>query len=195
MASILPIPARIRDEMRGRSWRDDPRCPPFDSLRLLVVPYLDFDGVAREGESIVAASVADEVVAIFEGLHRLRFPIRRVDRIDLFEGDDDASMEADNCSAFNFRSIPGTNQLSHHGLGVAIDVNPRENPMIVRGVVHPPSARDFVDRTIERPGMILADGPVVALFRSYGWHWGGDWDDLPDYHHFSKLPRRAGTSF
>lgn len=191
MARVLPISDAIAQEMRGASWRDDPRCPPLDELRLLVLPFRDFDGEDRTGELIVAAEVAVELADIFVALHAQGFPIRRMDRIDVFGGDDDASMEADNTSAFNFRTIPGSTVLSHHALGLAVDINPRENPMIVDGVVHPPSAAPYVDRSRVRDGMIVANGPVVALFRARGWDWGGDWEDLPDHHHFSKRPRRT----
>jgi len=185
------IPESVANEMRGRSWRDDPRCPPFERLRLLNLPFFGFDGQEQAGEMVVAAEIADEVVAIFESLAARSFPIRSMRRIDSFDGDDDASMEADNSSAFNFRVIPGSASLSHHALGLAVDINPRENPMIVHGVVHPPSARDFLDRSKSRPGMITADSEVVALFRDHGWYWGGDWSDMPDYHHFSKRIRGA----
>jgi hypothetical protein len=177
------------ERMRGRGWSPDPRCPALGALRVLTLPFIDFAGDAREGELVVAKEVAEEVLAIFELLHHVRFPIRCMEPIEAYGGDDEASMAADNTSAFNFRTIPGSNALSHHALGLAIDINPRENPMIVRGVVHPASAAPYVDRTPERPGMILESGDVVAAFRRAGWFWGGEWTDLPDYHHFSKRPR------
>lgn len=191
MKRVLPISDAVARDMRTASWRDDPRCPRFEDLRLLALPYFDFGGDQQTGELVVAREVADELVDVFLELHAMKFPIRRMDRVDAFGADDDASMEADNTSAFNFRTIPGTDLLSHHALGVAVDINPRENPMIVGGVVHPASASSYVDRSRVRPGMIVDDGPVVALFRSRGWDWGGSWPDLPDYHHFSKRPRGA----
>lgn len=81
--------------------------------------------------------------------------------------------------------------VSHHALGLAIDINPRENPMILRGVVHPPSALPYVDRAHVRPGMIVPGSVVHDTFLALGWHWGGAWGDLPDYHHFSRWPRGA----
>lgn len=188
-ARIEAIPEPMAAAMRGRSWRADERCPPFESLRLVLVPFVDFEGREREGELVVAESIAPSTAAIFTALHAMRFPIHRIDRIDRFEGDDDASMAANNTSAFNFRTIPGSSVLSHHALGVAIDLNPEQNPMIVGDVVHPPRATPYVDRAHERPGMILEDGPVTRLFAAHGFHWGGLWPDLRDYHHFSALDR------
>ena len=89
---------------------------------------------------------------------------------DAFDGDDDASMAANNSSSFNFRAIAGSDVLSHHAHGVAIDVNPRLNPMILRGVVHPPSGAAYLDRADVRPGMIVRPGPVVAAFEAEGFH-------------------------
>lgn len=176
--------------MRGLCHHDDPRCPPFSALRVLTLPYVDFGGERREGELVVAKEVAEEVVAIFEALCLADFPIRCMEPIEAYGGDDDLSMAADNTSAFNFRTIPGSSALSHHALGLAIDINPRENPMILRGVCHPASAAPYVDRTHVRPGMIVEGGVVVTTFARFGWYWGGAWADLPDYHHFSKRPRK-----
>jgi hypothetical protein len=30
---------------------------------------------------------------------------------------------------------------------------------------------------------------VTAAFDAIGWHWGGDWDEIKDYHHFSRHGR------
>lgn len=190
-ARIRPIDAARAARMRGRVWHDDLRCPPFDALRVLELPYVGFDGVTHVGELCVAADVAEEVVAIFATLFAHRFPIRKMVPIEAYDGDDDASMADDNCSGFNFRTIPGSAALSHHALGLAIDVNPAENPMIVRGVVHPPRASPYVDRGDVRPGMIVPGGVALEAFRRAGWHWGGEWRDMPDYHHFSRRPRGA----
>lgn len=188
-ADVLEIPASVRAEMIGRSWHDVPDCLPFSALRLLELPYVGLDGLVHRGELVVAAEIAVEVVAIFERLFDARFPIARMERVDAFDGDDDRSMAANNTSAFNHRRIAGGTKLSHHALGVAIDINPRWNPMILGGVVHPPEAVDSVDRTVRVPGWIGRPGVVVETFESFGWEWGGDWPDLLDYHHFSRIRR------
>ncbi len=175
--------------MRGRSWRDDPRCPPFEALRILRVAHHGFDGHVLEGELVVAAAIAEAASRVFERLFALGFPIERITPIDAFDGDDEASMAANNSSAFNFREIAGTRALSHHAHGVAIDLNPLQNPMIVDGVVHPPAGAEFLDRADVRFGMIVRPGPVVGAFEAEGFHWGGDWPDVRDYHHFSAWPR------
>src|SRR5687767_11741615 len=76
---VAPIPPEVRRRMIGSSWHPDPRCPPFESLRLLTLGHRDLAGQARTGELVVAAEVADEVVTIFERLFALRFPIARME--------------------------------------------------------------------------------------------------------------------
>jgi hypothetical protein len=184
------IPPQLRSRMEGVSWRpDDPRCPPFDALRLLTLSHWDFAGTPRTGQLVVASELAEELVTIFRALFELRFPIERMEPVDSFGGDDHASMAANNTSAFNFRNVSGTDVLSHHAYGVAIDINPVHNPMIIGGDVHPPGGAPYVERTVSHPGMIVRPGPVVELFQSHGWDWGGDWPHMKDYHHFFKPTR------
>jgi hypothetical protein len=188
-ASVHEIPSSLQARMRGRSWREDPACPPFSALRLLRLSHYDFAGAVREGELVVHADVAEEVVRIFERIFAAGFPIQRMERVDAFEGNDDASMAANNSSAFNFRRVEGTQVLSHHARGLAIDVNPVQNPWVRGTRVDPPAAQAYLDRTVLRPGMIVRGGPVCEAFFEHGWHWGGDFADMRDYHHFSKQPR------
>jgi D-alanyl-D-alanine carboxypeptidase len=184
------IPPELRGRMEGVSWRpDDPRCPPFDALRLLTVSHWDFTGNPRTGQLVVADELADELLAIFGCLFEMGFPIERMEPVDSFAADDNASMAANNTSAFNFRNVAGTDVLSHHAFGVAIDINPLHNPMIIGGGVFPPGGASYVERSAPRPGMIVRPGPVVDLFQSHGWDWGGDWPHMKDYHHFFKPNR------
>jgi len=184
-AQILPISAEVSAEMVGRSWRDDPRCPRLHELALLRLDHHGLDGAVHRGELIVAAAVADEVVAAFARLFAAGFPIARMSRIDLFDADDGRSMAANNCSAFCFRVAP-SGKLSQHSFGTAIDINPVQNPMIIGERIYPDDGAAFLDRADVRPGMIVRPGPVVDAFAAIGWGWGGDWTRLKDFHHFSR---------
>jgi hypothetical protein len=191
-SAVFSIPPEIQAEMRGKSWHDHPQCPRFEALRLLRVRHRGFDGCDHKGELIVHAELAVEVVSIFEQLFAAQFPIASLRRIDHWNGSDDASMAANNSSAFNFRLIDGTQQLSQHALGRAIDINPLQNPWLRGARVDPAEGRAYLDRDDVRPGMIVRSGPVVAAFSAAGWQWGGDIPGTPDYHHFSK-PIRSGS--
>jgi poly-gamma-glutamate synthesis protein (capsule biosynthesis protein) len=172
--------------MRACCWRAVPSCPPFEALRWLRLRYIGFDGAQHLGELIVHAELAPEVVAIFEELFEARFPIHSMRRIDELNGDDNASMAANNTSCFNFRVVDGTNQLSLHALGRAIDINPVQNPWVRSSRVDPTEGKHYLDRTHVRPGMIVRPGLVIHAFERAGWQWGGDLAN-PDYHHFSKI--------
>ena len=174
--------------MTGVSWR--PGCPlALERLRVVTVRHWDFTGRTREGVLIVRDDVAREVGAIFRRLLRERFPIRRIVPVDQYDADDYASIEADNTSAFNCRPVTGsTTEWSHHSYGVAIDLNPLENPYVLDGRTSHDRSVAYLDRTRERRGVIIEDGPVVRAFEAAGWYWGGDWDNPIDYQHFSKLP-------
>ncbi|HET8935651.1 MAG TPA: M15 family metallopeptidase [Polyangiales bacterium] len=186
MTAFFELSAAVRDEMRGVSWHEHPACPSFDALRLVRVRHHSFDGRPHQGELVVHATLAEEVLAIFERIYAAGFPIHSARRIDHFRGSDDASMAANNSSAFNFRVIDGTATLSQHALGRAIDINPVQNPWVRGERVDPEAGRTYLDRTQLRPGMIVRPGPVIAAFEAAGWRWGGDVPSAADYHHFSK---------
>jgi hypothetical protein len=120
-------------------------------------------------------------------LYAKRFPIRRIELIDRYDGDDHRSMGADNTSAFNCRFVNGTNRWSMHAYGKAIDINPRENPYVSGSFVSPPEGAPYADRSPKRKGMIYRKGPVVrSMRRIIGWEWGGAWSGTRDYQHFSE---------
>lgn len=183
----------ISDEVRARieptSWR--PGCPVgLDALRLLTFPYVDFGDQVAVGELIVAAEWAQPVADVFRELFEARYPIQRVELVDTYGGDDQASMRANNTSGFNCREVssrPGV--WSNHAFGTAIDLNPLLNPYVGPGFVDPPEGAPYADRDDVRAGMIVADDPAVEAFASIGWVWGGTWSGAQDYQHFSANGR------
>ncbi len=183
-----PFSARVSPvtvERLGASYRSG--CPVApDALRLLRLSYVTFDGLSATGELVVNAEIAEDVVAVFTELYRSRFPIRSMTTIEAFGAEDQASMAADNTSAFNCRPITGGGGWSLHSYGVAIDLNPRENPYVSGGTVLPPEGRDHLDRMSQAPGMIQSGDPVVTLFAAHGFDWGGYWTDPVDYQHFQR---------
>jgi hypothetical protein len=72
-----------------------------------------------------------------------------------------------------------------HAYGLAVDVDPRENPYIEGGRVLPPNGASYLNRSDVRPGMVVPGGVVTRAFASVGWFWGGRWTSSPDYQHFS----------
>jgi hypothetical protein len=158
--------------------------PP--QLRTVEVSYWDFAGKPKVGRIVVARRVADDVVDVFRQLWAKRFPIRRLQPISVYRGDDDASMAADNTSGFNCRFVAGTTHWSMHAYGEAIDVNTVENPYVRGSTVKPPAGRAFLDRSRYRKGMAVRDGVLVRALASVGWKWGASFGD---YQHFSTTGR------
>lgn len=183
-ASIRAITAAGAKAMTGVSWRRG--CPVrISDLRRVELTHWGFDGNRHRGELIVHKDVAVSVVAVFHTLYSLRFPVRKMHSVDRFGADDNASMAADNTSAFNCRPITGsTTGFSVHSYGRAIDLNPLENPYVKGRTVLPPAGRAFTNRVTVRPGMIRRGDRVRKAFTEHGFAWGGDWKSLKDYQHF-----------
>ena len=156
------------------------------ALRTVAVSHWGFDGKPRVGRVVVAKRVAPGLVSVFRTLWRAKFPIRRLQPVSAYRGSDDASMAADNTSAFNCRFVGGTSRWSMHAFGEAIDVNPVENPYVRGSTVSPPAGRAYLDRSRERPGMAIVDGVLVRAFAAAGWKWGASFGD---YQHFSTSGR------
>jgi hypothetical protein len=171
----------------GASWHAG--CPGEPvQLRRLTLSYWGFDNAPHTGALIVNAKVVSAVSAAFRTLYNERFPIRSMRPVSEFGGSDDASMAADNTSAFNCRYAvaDGPPKWSAHAYGEAVDVNTVENPYLDGGKVLPPEGAAYARRTPYRPGMAVPGGQLVQAFATVGWHWGGAWTGSPDYQHFSS---------
>ena len=166
------------------SWREG--CPlGVEALRSVEVSHFGYDGRVHTGRLIVAAEVADDMVDIMSQLFAASFPIERMEPVDVYDGDDDLSMAANNTSAFNCRLVTGGGSWSEHSYGTAIDVNPLVNPYVIGRTVLPPAGAAYADRSLEATGMIHDGDVVVEAFASHGWIWGGTWSSPKDYQHFS----------
>ena len=186
-ARIGPLPDHLESQVRRSTWRSG--CPVDPSeLALAEVVFVDFEGVERWGMLVVHAEHAEDVTRAFGDLYDRDFPIARIEPIERYGGDDDASMAANNTSAFNCRFVSGTSRFSEHAYGWAIDINPIQNPHVRGNTVLPSEGQAYLDRDDVRPGMLVRPGAVEA-FDDIGWGWGGDWNTLKDYQHVSLTGR------
>ncbi|MCU0306195.1 MAG: M15 family metallopeptidase [Thermoleophilia bacterium] len=184
-ARVTPIPSDARERMTPSAWR--PGCPVgLEDLRWVRMRHWDYQGRVRTGVLVVHEDVAPDVVRVFRDLFRARFPIRQMRPIEAYGGSDFDSIEADNTSAFNCRAATGSRNWSQHAYGRAIDVNPILNPYVeAGGRVYHRGSRAYVDRR-PRPGMAVEGGALVRAFDAAGWEWGGRWNGVKDYQHFSS---------
>ena len=179
------IPPSVEARMRGVSYPEG-ALVRLEELRYLQLSYVDFDGNPRTGEMVCNQAIADDLVTIFRALYEASYPIRSIRLVDDFDGDDEASMEAYNTSCFNYRTKTGMRSLSKHALGLAVDVNPLENPYVRPSRVRPAGASAFADRTKTFPHKIDKEDLCYRLFRERGFSWGGSWRSVKDYQHFEK---------
>ena len=153
------------------------------NMSLVDVLYYSFDGRKHQGQIIVNRELEDDIYDIFNYIEKILFPIGKVVPVVAYQWNDYTSMADNNSSSFNFRVIEGTTKLSMHSLGKAIDINPVQNPVIYpNGVVAPEGAKYLP----QARGTFTEDNPIVQEFLRRGWHWGGNFDQPKDYHHFEK---------
>jgi len=186
---VEKIGADVKDRIYGKSYGEN--CDvPFEDLRYIRVLHKNFKGETQLGEMIVNKSVAEDVVDIFKELYDADYKIERMVLVDEYNADDNASMEANNSSAFNFRFIDGTTKRSSHSDGLAIDINPRYNPYVrtIDGKhnVLPENGTEYADRSIDNPYYIRKDDVCYKAFTKRGFSWGGEWKNSKDYQHFQK---------
>ena len=181
----MPIPTEVEARVRGVSYPDHATIP-LEDLRYLRLSYVDFEGNPQIGELVCNKRIADDLVDIFRELYKARYPIRSIRLIDDYGGKDEASMAEDNTSCFNYRPKSGGRSLSKHALGLAVDVNPLENPYVRGRTVLPADAGPYVDRGQTFPHKIDKNDLCYKLFRQHGFTWGGSWGPLKDYQHFEK---------
>lgn len=184
---ITKINKSVWKRIKGKSYKPDCTVPRKD-LRYLHVLHKDLNGKTHEGEMIVNAYIAKDVLAIFKKLYKHDYPIEKICLVDEYGADDEKSMEDNNSSSFNFRFISHTTKVSKHGLGLAVDINTLYNPYTktVNGkqIIEPVTAGAYLDRSKDFPYKIDHDDLCYKLFTKRGFIWGGDWSDLKDYQHF-----------
>lgn len=167
------------------SWNEDAPVK-LSELSYLEVTYIGFDNKDHVGELIVNKQLAYEVLEIFKELYDKKFPIDKIKLIDEYAASDILSMSDNNTCAFNYRKIEGSNKISNHSYGIAIDINPIQNPYINNNKVSPIEGKEFMDRNDKRVGMIKKGDSCYDAFKKRGWDWGGEWKTVKDYQHFEK---------
>ena len=186
-----------------KMWKENAPIP-LERLVQVQFSYIDFDENSHhDGELIVLDAVAEHVLNIMKTLYSRKFPIASAKRIERFQADDDISMGENNSSCFNCRlSAEKSGLPSIHAYGLAIDINPIQNPFVffdsdtdrekgLRTVTPSKGSEIYINRHRAQKDKLtgLAED-IVDVFFSHGFHvWGGNWNDPIDWQHFQ--PSRA----
>lgn len=188
--AVCEIDSVVFSRMYGKSYKEN--CPvPLEELRYVTVLHYTPEGEVKKGELVCNKAIANDLVEIFQVLYDNKYPIERMQLIDDFDADDETSMWANNTSSFCYRTIAGSNKISKHGLGLAIDINPLYNPYVKKrdngtNFIQPSIAEPYVDRNADFPMKIDKNDLCYKEFVKHGFEWGGDWTSLKDYQHFEK---------
>lgn len=191
-----PITQEVEERIRGISYPEDDSnlAISLDELSYVCVLYNDFEGNVQNGELICNNSIALDLVEIFEELYRNNYQFEEISLIDKYDGDDTLSIEHNNTSCFNYRIVDGTDNLSKHAYGLAIDINPYYNPYVVfnkdgsgETYISPKGSEVYADRSKDFPYKIDENDLCYKLFIEHGFTWGGNWNSMKDYQHFQKV--------
>ncbi len=183
--SISLLTPAARMAMTGKAW--SPGCPvPLDDLRAIQVTYLGFDGLTHTGTLVMHKRFAAEAATIFAELYAIHFPIRKVDPYENYKpGGENA--EKDVTVGFYCRKAQDApTEWSGHAYGVAVDLNPLENPFLDAKEGWWPSGAAAQAKRDDGPGKISPTAEVFRVFARHGWAWGGFYAGEPDYMHFYK---------
>lgn len=104
---------------RGEALANNDFPPSFvRRIQLVTVTYWGFDGKKHRGQIVVDKGLAGEVKEIFDELEAANYPIEKVIPIVRYNWKDQASVNDNNTSGFNYRRTagPGTSgkKLSKH---------------------------------------------------------------------------------
>ena len=191
-SSVKPLPGSVKTTLKkGGVWHRG--CPvALSDLRVLTVTYRGFDKHNHTGQLVVNKNAAAPLAKVFHRLYVIHFPIRHLSIAAVYGPRSQQPKDGDVSGSFECRqAVPspctggsGTGSWSNHAYGMAVDINPVENPYVGCGMSRDPLAQSYRKRTPHRPGMVTAQ--VIKAFASVGWGWGGSWaGNTKDYMHFS----------
>lgn len=188
--SIDTISDAVFQRMQGRSFPQG--CTvSLQDLRCLHVLHRNAEGAVCQGELVCNKRIAQDLLDIFRRLYEAHYPIEHIRMIDDYDADDERSMTDNNSSCFCYRTIAGSQKLSKHALGMAIDINPLYNPYVRpqrngTQLVNPVAGKRYADRSIPSKYKIVEGDLCHRLFLQHGFTWGGSWKTKKDYQHFEK---------
>ncbi|MEL7600922.1 MAG: M15 family metallopeptidase [Proteiniphilum sp.] len=153
----------------------------IDQLILFDVFYLSTDGVIHQGQILTNKEIASDIVHMFRFMLREGFVVEKVIPVVRYNWNDTLSMADNNSYSFCYRNI----SYSRHATGMAIDINPRFNPLRWKKGGQPNFPAGAVQDTTVN-GTLYPGHPVVKEFLKREFRWGHTFSKFYDDHHFEK---------
>ena len=153
----------------------------IDKLKLITVHYVSTDGRIHRGQILANSDITDDLSEMFDFMLLHDFVVEKAIPIVRYNWDDSLSMDDNNSYSFCYRNA----SYSKHAVGMAIDINPRFNPVRWKIGNRPNEPEGAVmDTTVN--GTFFSGHPVVEEFRKRGFRWGHSFSKYYDDHHFEK---------
>jgi len=153
----------------------------IDKLKLITVHYVSTDGRIHQGQILTHRHIADDLSEMFDFMLSHNFVVEKAIPIVRYNWDDSLSMEDNNSYSFCYRNV----SYSKHAQGLAVDINPRFNPLR-RKIGNRPNEPAGAVRDTTVNGTFFTGHPVVEEFRKRGFRWGHSFSKYYDDHHFEK---------
>jgi hypothetical protein len=153
----------------------------IEQLELIDVVYISTDGKIHKGQILTNRLIAEDIREIFSFMLNESFVIEKAVPITRYNWSDSLSMEENNSYSFCYRNM----SYSKHAYGMAIDINPRFNPLRwkIEDKPNQPVGAEL-DTTVN--GTLFPGHPVVDQFKKLGFRWGHSFTKYYDDHHFEK---------
>lgn len=153
----------------------------IDQLELIDINYISTDNKLHQGQILTNKQLASDIQEIFESMLIQGFVIERAIPIVAYNWSDSLSMANNNTYSFCYRNV----SYSLHAKGMAIDINPRFNPLRWKSKNLPNQPIGaIIDTTVN--GTLHPNHPIVREFKKRGFRWGHYFSKYYDDHHFDK---------
>ena len=189
IAVLNAVVTETTEDEVAETYRDG--CPVGPSkLRTVTMNFYGRDKKMHRGVLIIRTDLTPEIIRGFTRALDHRFPVAKMYNPNRYGGNDPKQMKANNSSGFNCRKVVGNPyRQSPHSYGIALDVNPVQNPYRdVKGKWWPKNGKSYIDRTPRRFGMLTKKSHLTKSLRRDDFFWGGFWKPGRDYQHFEYRP-------
>lgn len=143
------IPDKVWSRMEGKSYQEN-NYIQRSGLRYIRALHWNSNNQICLGEMVCNERIALTLATVLKNLFKAKYPIERMLLPDNYGADSEQQKQVNNTWCFSYRAASGSQTLSKHDLGLAVDLNPGE------------------------PSKISHSDVAYQLFTDAGFDWGGD---------------------